>query len=80
MMEEQITQTELQNFLKKIDTLPESQLQDLYRTLSEYELIKEKEGAEKDFLYFVRKVWPNLYMGRIIRGWLMRLSGWLTVR
>jgi len=62
-MEEQITQTELQNFLKKIDTLPESQLQDLYRTLSEYELIKEKEGAEKDFLYFVRKVWPNFIYG-----------------
>ena len=57
------TTRELQDLLKKLPNLPEPQLQDLYKTLIEHEHAVQKEGAETDFLEFVRRVWPNFIYG-----------------
>ena len=63
MMEATPTNQELHNLLKKLPNLPELQLQDLYKTLVEYEHAVQKEGAEHDFLEFVKRVWPNFIYG-----------------
>lgn len=55
---------ELQALLQNINNIPEAHLADLYKTLAEFEHIDAKEGAEKDFLKFVGKVWPSFIGGR----------------
>ena len=75
---------ELQNLLKILPTLPESQLRDLYVSLEEHEAISKRERAAKDFMAFVKKVWPSFVEGahhkkmarafeRVARGELKRL-------
>lgn len=59
-----LSKQELQALLTSLPNLPESQLQDLYRSLSEFEHISKKESAENDFLEFVGRVWPSFISGR----------------
>ena len=59
-----LSKQELQSLLTSLPNLPESQLQDLYRSLSEFEHVHKKEGAEKNFLEFVTRVWPLFISGR----------------
>ena len=59
-----LNKQELQALLTSLPNLPESQLQDLYRSLSEFEHISKKESAENDFLEFVGRVWPSFISGR----------------
>ena len=59
-----LSKQELQSLLTSLPNLPESQLQDLYRSLSEFEHVHKKEGAEKNFLEFVTRVWPSFISGR----------------
>jgi predicted phage terminase large subunit-like protein len=59
-----LSKQELQSLLTSLPNLPESQLQDLYRSLSEFEHVANKEGAERNFLEFVNRVWPSFISGR----------------
>lgn len=56
-------QQELQNILKILPNLPESQLRDLYVALEEHEIIAKREEAVNYFMPFVKKVWPNFIEG-----------------
>ena len=75
---------ELQNLLKILPTLPESQLRDLYVSLEEHEAVSKRERAATNFMSFVKKVWPSFVEGahhkkmarafeRVARGELKRL-------
>ena len=55
--------TDLQNLLKALPNLSESQLRDLYATLEEHDILAEREKARKNFLAFVKKVWPHFIEG-----------------
>jgi len=54
---------DLQNLLKALPNLSESQLRDLYATLEEHDILAEREKARKEFLSFVKKVWPHFIEG-----------------
>ena len=54
---------DLQNLLKALPNLSESQLRDLYATLEEHDILAEREKARKEFLAFVKKVWPHFIEG-----------------
>ena len=54
---------ELQNLLKILPNLPESQLRDLYTSLEEHEILASREEARGSFMAFVKKVWPNFIEG-----------------
>ena len=54
---------DLQNLLKALPNLSESQLRDLYATIEEHDILAEREKARKEFLSFVKKVWPHFIEG-----------------
>ena len=54
---------DLQNLLKALPNLNESQLRDLYATIEEHDILAEREKARKEFLAFVKKVWPHFIEG-----------------
>jgi predicted phage terminase large subunit-like protein len=54
---------DLQNLLKALPNLNESQLRDLYATIEEHDILAEREKARKEFLSFVKKVWPHFIEG-----------------
>jgi predicted phage terminase large subunit-like protein len=54
---------DLQSLLKALPNLSESQLRDLYATLEEHDILAEREKARKEFLSFVKKVWPHFIEG-----------------
>ena len=54
---------ELQNLLKALPNLPESQLLDLYASLEEHEILQKRENAANNFMDFVHKVWPTFIDG-----------------
>ena len=60
----QLDPKELAALLKNLDNIPEAHLQDIYKTLAEFEHVDAKEGAESDFMKFVEKVWPSFIGGR----------------
>ena len=60
----QLDPKELAALLKNLDHIPEAHLQDIYKTLAEFEHVDAKEGAENDFMKFVEKVWPSFIGGR----------------
>ena len=60
----QLDPKELAALLKNLDNIPEAHLQDIYKTLAEFEHVDAKEGAENDFMKFVEKVWPSFIGGR----------------
>ena len=55
---------ELQHLYNNIHKLSESDQRAILRQLETLEHIKEIEGCRKDFLKFVRKVWPIFIAGR----------------
>jgi predicted phage terminase large subunit-like protein len=63
-MTKTLDKDELQAILQNLDNIPEAHLQDLYKTLAEYEHVAKKEGAEKNFMEFVTRVWPSFIGGR----------------
>jgi predicted phage terminase large subunit-like protein len=63
-MNQTTSKEELQAILQNLDNIPEAHLQDLYKTLAEYEHIYKKESAEKNFIEFVKRVWPSFIGGR----------------
>ena len=80
----QINQSEVQSLLNNLHNLSEADLRDLFAKLDTYETVKEREDAAKDFMCFVKKVWPNFIEGahhkrmarafeRVARGELKRL-------
>jgi len=62
-MSQTASKEELQAILQNLDNIPEAHLQDLYKTLAEYEHIHKKESAEKNFMEFVKRVWPSFIGG-----------------
>ena len=54
---------ELQNLLKILPNLPESQLRDLIVSLDEHDILEEREEARDSFMAFVKKVWPHFIEG-----------------
>ena len=74
-----LNKNELAALLQNINNIPEAHLQDLYKTLTEFEHTDAKEGAEKDFLKFVNKVWPSFISGahhkRMARAFERVLNG-----
>jgi len=60
----QLDPKELAALLKNLDNIPEAHLQDIYKTLAEFEHADAKEGSENDFMKFVEKVWPSFIGGR----------------
>ena len=58
-----MTPTELQNLIQKLPKMSEAQLRDLYATVEEHEILKERETARSSFMAFVKKVWPHFIEG-----------------
>ena len=58
-----ITPADVQKLLGNIQNMTESQLRDLYATIEEHEILTEREKARKNFMGFVKKVWPNFIEG-----------------
>ena len=58
-----ITPADVQKLLGNIQNMTESQLRDLYATTEEHEILTEREKARKNFMGFVKKVWPNFIEG-----------------
>lgn len=54
---------DLQNLLKALPNMSEAQVRDLYATVEEHEILAERENARKNFMSFVKKVWPNFIEG-----------------
>lgn len=54
----------LQEVLKKIQTLPANEQKDFLKLLSDFEDIKKRESAQKHFLDFVQMMWPSFIHGR----------------
>ena len=54
-----ITPADVQKLLGNIQNMTESQLRDLYATIEEHEILAEREKARKNFMGFVKKVWPD---------------------
>ncbi len=72
----QLDPKELAALLKNLDNIPEAHLQDIYKTLAEFEHVDAKEGAENDFMKFVEKVWPSFIRADTIKEWHVPLSAW----
>jgi predicted phage terminase large subunit-like protein len=55
---------ELETLLNNLHKLSESDQRVIYRQLDELHRLKEVEKAQKDFLCFVKRVWPSFIAGR----------------
>lgn len=78
------TLQELQSLLKILPSLPDAEKRKVYSQLEQYERLWNQEKAKKNFMDFVRKVWPTFISGshharmarafeRVARGELKRL-------
>lgn len=59
----QISQTEVNNILGSLNSLPEAELRRLLEDLSKLETVKEREDCANNFMHFVKKVWPHFIEG-----------------
>lgn len=55
--------SDLQKLLKALPNMSEAQMRDLYATVEEHEILSERENARKNFMSFVKKVWPHFIEG-----------------
>ena len=55
--------SDLQKLLKALPNMSEAQMRDLYATVEEHEILSEREKARKNFMAFVKKVWPHFIEG-----------------
>jgi len=80
----QIDPQKLQTLLNALPNMSEAQLNDLYATFEEHDIIADREAAREQFIRFVKKVWPHFIEGahhkrmaaafeRVARGELKRL-------
>ena len=78
------TLSELNALLQVLPQLPEAEKRKIYEHLEAYERMQEQEKARKNFMEFVKKVWPTFISGkhharmarafeRVARGELKRL-------
>ncbi|NBS69243.1 hypothetical protein EBT31_10075 [bacterium] len=58
-----MTQNELRKLLNALPHLSEAQLRDLYESFETHDVIDEREQARKQFMPFVKKVWPTFIEG-----------------
>jgi len=58
------TLAELQALLQILPTLPDAEKRVVFQQLEAYEKIQEQEKSKKDFMSFVKKVWPSFIGGR----------------
>lgn len=58
-----MTPAELKKLLQKIPKMSDAEARDLYASVEEHEILKEREEARKSFMTFVKKVWPNFIEG-----------------
>jgi predicted phage terminase large subunit-like protein len=58
-----MTPAELKKLLQKIPNMSDAEARDLYASVEEHEILKEREEARKNFMVFVKKVWPHFIEG-----------------
>jgi len=58
-----MTPAELRALLQKIPNMSDAEARDLYASVEEHEILKEREEARDSFMTFVKKVWPHFIEG-----------------
>jgi len=58
-----MTPAELKALLQRIPNMSDAEARDLYASVEEHEILKEREEARKSFMTFVKKVWPHFIEG-----------------
>lgn len=58
------TLSDLQTLLTMLPTLPEAEKRKVYEQLEQYEKLSNREKARKNFMEFVRRVWPTFISGK----------------
>ena len=58
-----MTSAELRTLLQKIPNMSDAEARDLYASVEEHEILKEREEARGSFMTFVKKVWPHFIEG-----------------
>jgi predicted phage terminase large subunit-like protein len=58
-----MTSAELKKLLLRIPNMSEAEARDLYASVEEHEILKEREEARGSFMTFVKKVWPHFIEG-----------------
>ena len=54
---------ELKKLLQKIPNMSDAEARDLYASVEEHEILREREESRKSFMTFVKKVWPHFIEG-----------------
>ena len=54
---------ELKALLQRIPNMSDAEARDLYASVEEHEILKEREEARGSFMTFVKKVWPHFIEG-----------------
>ena len=54
---------ELKKLLQKIPNMSDAEARDLYASVEEHEILKEREESRQSFMTFVKKVWPHFIEG-----------------
>ena len=55
---------ELQEIIKTIESLPPNEQEGFFSILADYEASVKREGAQKEFMKFVKEMWPGFIDGR----------------
>lgn len=58
-----MTPAELRALLQKIPNMSDAEARDLYASVEEHEILREREEARQSFMTFVKKVWPHFIEG-----------------
>jgi len=58
-----MTPAELKALLQRIPNMSDAEARDLYASVEEHEILREREEARKSFMTFVKKVWPHFIEG-----------------
>ena len=58
-----MTPAELKSLLQRIPNMSDAEARDLYASVEEHEILKEREEARQSFMTFVKKVWPHFIEG-----------------
>jgi len=58
-----MTPAELKALLQRIPNMSDAEARDLYASVEEHEILKEREESRKNFMTFVKKVWPHFIEG-----------------
>ena len=54
---------ELKALLQRIPNMSDAEARDLYASVEEHEILKEREESRQSFMTFVKKVWPHFIEG-----------------